>query len=135
MLSSDTVFSASELSSATALGLSKLLAIESAPDDHTAPFGGALHDILVAELQAGAPMDTWTRPSIHGAYPVPGAFWSRSFALTANSYDFPAGSIPTAGPAGEGGLPFDDLRAFYTAVYASPAGQRTWQRRGGPGWG
>ena len=46
------------------------------------------------------------------------------FVLTPNNYDFPAGdvAIPADGHAGHG-LPFDDLRAFMTAIYASPAGQ------------
>ena len=54
--------------------------------------------------------------------------WSRGFALTPNNYDFPAGSIPvptsTAGASSSiSPLKFEDLRAFYTAIYASPAGQ------------
>jgi hypothetical protein len=93
---------------------------------------------------------------VHSLYTHRPSQWERTFVLTPNNYDFPAGTIPVPAPpaplaplavtaaataASEGGiagggataaaaeaaagagLPFDDLRAFYTAIYASPAGQ------------
>lgn len=106
-----------------------LLVIESRPDDHTAPFGGALHDIVLGRLDPSVPLDTWTNASTFTGVGVLqsadlSATWLRGFALTPNNYDFPAGGIPvTASTAATTGMEFDDLRAFYTAIYASPAGQ------------
>ena len=103
------------------LSPTSLLAIESAADDDAAPFGGALRDIVLGDLSGE--LDVWTDGNnatfTKGKM---GDSWTRSFALAANNYDFPAGGVPVS--VGEGaGMPFHDLRAFYTAIYASPAGQ------------
>lgn len=114
-----------------------LVAIETQSDSHAAPFGGALHDVVLGTLvSSSVPLDAWTNAAqARWQFAAPEArateralLWSRGFALTANNYDFPAGSIPV--PASTVGansstspLKFEDLRAFYTAIYASPAGQ------------
>jgi hypothetical protein len=70
------------------------------------------------------PLDTWTDEDGLEYDPKIGASrWKREFVLTPNNYDFPAGTVAVPAEADKAGLPFDDLRAFYTAIYASPAGQ------------
>lgn len=114
-----------------------LIAIETQSDSHAAPFGGAIHDVVLGTLvSSSVPLDAWTSAAqarwqfvVVEAHATERALvWSRGFSLTPNNYDFPAGSIPVPASAAEPGsgplaLKFEDLRAFYTAIYASPAGQ------------
>ena len=64
--------------------------------------------------------DTWTRAGWGDAAPTrvtAGETWTVSDTIAVNDADFPVGNLPPGS-----NLPADDLRALYTAIYASSAG-------------
>lgn len=65
--------------------------------------------------------DRWTGAGWAAAGPVrveAGRRWAARATLAANDHDFPTGTLVEPGP----NLPARDLRALYTAIYASAAG-------------
>lgn len=64
--------------------------------------------------------DTWTRAGWGNAAPTrvtAGETWTVNDTIAVNNADFPVGNLPPGS-----NLPADDLRALYTAIYASSAG-------------
>jgi len=64
--------------------------------------------------------DTWIRAGWGDAAPTrvtAGETWAVSDTIAVNNADFPVGNLPPGS-----NLPADDLRALYTAIYASSAG-------------
>ena len=87
-----------------------------------APAGGDARTGVELVLAGSHPeRDRWTGASWEDAAPThvrAGERWRTDATIAANGYDFPAGGLVEP----RDNLPEDDLRAIYTAVYATAAG-------------